>query len=62
MDNIVPIIESIDAKTEGMKIPFTANGTDNESGLKQFNYIISSTEDITLAGIPENKEQEHLKR
>ncbi len=39
-----------------MKILFTANGTDNESGLKQFNYIISSTEDITLAGIPKNKE------
>ena len=55
VDNIVPIIESIDAKTEGMKILFTANGTDNESGLKQFNYIISSTEDITLAGIPEKQ-------
>ena len=55
IDNIAPVVDSVNATAEGLKIKFSATGHDNESGIKHFNYTIISTQDTTLEGIPADK-------
>ena len=42
IDNIPPVVDSVTAEAAGLKIKFSATGHDNESGLKQINYLIKS--------------------
>ena len=55
VDNIPPVVDSVTAEATGLKIKFSATGHDNESGLKHFNYTITSEQDTTLEGIPADK-------
>lgn len=60
-DGTIPTIEKVDVTSEGMDILIRAAGNDKDvngqeqSGIKQFNYEITSTEDTNLAGIPKDK-------
>lgn len=63
IDNIAPTVDNIDiSESKGVTIKFKATGTDKESGIKQFNYMITSTQDTTLEKIPTDKRTGTLKQ
>ncbi len=60
-DGTAPTVEKLTTKVERLKIKFNTAGHDRDelgqegSGIKHFNYKISSTQDTSLQGIPEDK-------